>query len=65
MELALGKFGWTPRVFWESTPSEFWAAYYGHFGRMPKAKPLTMEEVRGWEKEIQERGRHRARIPSS
>jgi hypothetical protein len=29
MEAALGVLGWSPAVFWQSTPHEFWAAWEG------------------------------------
>ncbi len=29
MEFALGVLHWTPETFWNSTPSEFWAAFTG------------------------------------
>ncbi len=29
LEVALGVIGWSPRVFWQATPHEFWAAFAG------------------------------------
>ncbi|CAB4176587.1 Phage tail assembly chaperone protein, TAC6 [uncultured Caudovirales phage] len=46
MELGLGVLGWTPKVFWSSTPHEFTAALNGYSEKngVPSAG-FTNEEI--------------------
>lgn len=50
----MGVLGIKPAEFWELALPEFWAIYYGRFGRKAPEQPLTMNAVRRWEKKIEE-----------
>jgi hypothetical protein len=44
--VATGQLGWTPDLFWKSTPRELLTALQGRFGAPTTVTPLGGEELR-------------------